>query len=73
MRIDVKVKVKSSQNKLLKNPDGTYVAYLNASPIKGGANRSLIELLSDEFNIKKSSIRIIKGMTSKNKVVSMGE
>lgn len=73
MKIAVKVKPRSSHNKLLKNPDGTFTAYLTASPVKGLANRSLIELLSEEFDIAKSSVRIVKGQTSKNKVIEISK
>jgi len=73
MKIEVTVKTKSSQNKLVRNEDGTYAAYLNAAPIKGRANRSLIELLSEKFNVAKSSIRIVRGITSKHKLVSIGK
>ena len=73
MKISVKVKTRTSQNKLMRNADGTYAAYLTSSPVKGEANRSLIELISEEFDVPKSSIRIAKGLTSKNKVVYLGE
>ncbi len=73
VKINVKVKTRSSQNRLSKSPDGTYIAYLSASPVKGRANRALIELLSEEFDIAKGLVRIVKGMTSKNKIVSLGE
>ena len=73
MTITVKVKARSSQNKLLQNPDGTYTAFLHASPVDGEANSSLIKLVSKEFDIPKSSIRILRGMTSKNKLIAIGD
>lgn len=73
MKIVVRVKVKASQNKLLKNPDDTYTVYLTASPVNGRANRSLVELLSNKFNVAKSYIQIVKGMNSKNKIISIGK
>lgn len=73
MKIFVKVKIRTSRNKLLRGRDGTFTAYLTAAPIKGQANKALVKLLSEEFNVAKSSIQIVKGATSKNKIISMGE
>lgn len=73
MKIAVRVKARASENKITKNADGTYVAHLTAPPVKGEANRSLVELLSEEFDEPKSSIKILKGAASKNKIISIGE
>ena len=73
MKISVTVKTRSSHDRLSKNADGTYVAYLKTIPVKGEANRRLIELLSEEFDLAKIHIRIVKGTTSKNKLIQMGE
>ncbi|MBN1871318.1 MAG: DUF167 domain-containing protein [Candidatus Omnitrophica bacterium] len=71
--IQVKVKTKSSSNRVLKNADGTYTAYLTQPPVEGKANNLLVELLSKEFGVAKSFIRIIKGAHSKNKLIAIGE
>jgi len=73
VKISLRVKTRTSQNKLIKNPAGTYTAFLTASPVDGEANASLIDLLSGEFGVAKSSVRIIKGLKSKNKIVSIGD
>ncbi len=71
MRIEIKVKTKSSRCGLVKKDDGGYAAFLKSAPAKGAANEELIELLSDEFGVSKSSVKIIKGMHSKNKAVEI--
>lgn len=71
MKLAIRVKTRASKNKLIKNPDGSYVAYLTASPVRGEANKSLIDLLSEELDVVKSSIRIVKGPASKNKIVEI--
>ena len=73
MKISLRVKTRSSRNGLERNPDGSLTARLRASPVKGEANRALIELLSEEFTVPKGRISIIKGLTSKNKIVSLGK
>jgi uncharacterized protein (TIGR00251 family) len=42
---------------------------VNAPPVGGAANKEVIEILSDKFRIRKTAIKIIKGLTSRNKVV----
>lgn len=45
--------------------------WVNAPPVGGAANEELIEILSEEFSIKKTSIKIIRGLSSRNKVVEI--
>ncbi|MCB1080313.1 MAG: DUF167 domain-containing protein, partial [Chlamydiia bacterium] len=44
---------------------------LTAAPEKGKANESLITILSKHFKIPKSAITILKGETSRHKVVQL--
>jgi uncharacterized protein len=44
---------------------------LHAPPVGGAANEELIEVLSEEFGIKKRAIKIISGQSSRNKVVEI--
>lgn len=53
--------------------DGTLKVKLTAPPVDGEANKKLIELLSKEWRIPKSNIKIIKGQTSRNKIVEIEE
>jgi uncharacterized protein len=72
MQIKIKVLPRSSQNKIVgKMSDGTLKIKLTAPPVDGEANKKLIELLSKEFRVAKSKIRIIKGLRGKNKVVEI--
>lgn len=42
------------------------------SPPEGGkANKELIDVLSSAFGIKKSSVKVIKGITARNKAVEI--
>ncbi len=47
--------------------------YLTAVPVDGKANKELIKLLSEELNISKSKINIIKGEKSKEKIIEVEE
>jgi len=71
MRIYVKVIPKSSRNKVEKISDEEYKIWLTAPPIDGKANKSLVEILADHFNVSKSNIEIVGGKTSKIKIVDV--
>jgi uncharacterized protein (TIGR00251 family) len=44
---------------------------VNAPPVGGAANKEVIEILSDKFHMRKTAIKITKGLTSRNKVVEL--
>ena len=63
-----KIVPNSSKNEIIKSEDGLKVK-ITAQPVEGKANKALIEFLSKTFKISKSSFKIIKGETSKEKTV----
>jgi uncharacterized protein (TIGR00251 family) len=69
--IEVKVEPRSSQAEIRGVMGSVLKVKLTSAPVDGAANRQLIELLSKEFGITKSSIKIVKGETSKNKVIKI--
>ena len=52
-----------------KSGDSLLKVMVTASPEKGKANAALIKLLSKHWEIPKSDISIIKGMTERRKVI----
>lgn len=47
--------------------------WLTAKPEDGAANRQLIEVLADHFEVKKSAVTIKSGHTSRVKVITIRE
>lgn len=47
--------------------------YLKSKPEKGKANKELIDFLSEKFKVSKSEIVILKGKTSRNKIIKIGD
>ncbi|MCQ2570981.1 MAG: DUF167 domain-containing protein [Candidatus Saccharibacteria bacterium] len=70
MRISVRVKpgVKGA-TRLEQQEDGSYVAFLHARAHDGEANKALIELISDEFKVPKTTISIAVGQKFKSKTI----
>jgi hypothetical protein len=71
MKIQVKVKPNSKQQKIEEADDGSLVISLKSPPIDGKANQELIELLAKKFKIAKSQVFIKSGLSSKNKLVEI--
>lgn len=69
--IEVKVEPRSSKKGIAGVRGNILKVKLTAPPVEGAANEQLVEILSDELGVRKSDISIIKGSTSKNKVVAI--
>ena len=72
MKLKIKVFPKSSRTELVEK-DGILKAYVKAAPDKGKANKALIALIAKEYKVSKSQVRLIKGDTSRNKVIEVIE
>ena len=67
----VQVQPNASQNKLVRLEDGVLHLKIAAPPVKGKANKELCKFLGDILGIGQSNITIVKGMTSKRKVIAI--
>lgn len=72
---DVRVTPKASANriKVKRNEDGSLVlrVYVTTVPEDGKANEAVIKLLSKELKIPKTSFRIIRGGSSRDKTIEI--
>lgn len=73
MKINVKAHTNAKKNEVKKIDDINFEVYTTATPENGKANLSIIELLSKFFRIGKTKINILKGQTSKNKIIEIIE
>ncbi len=72
MKIKIRVVPRSSKNEVVgPMSDGAIKVKLTAPPVDGKANESLIQLLSKHYDVKKDKIKIVSGLTSKNKIVEI--
>ena len=51
--------------------EGVWQVRLAAPPVKGKANKELTNLLSKALGVSRSSLTIVKGHTSRNKVIAI--
>ena len=66
--VNLRISPNAKKNEIIKE-DGAVKIKITAQPVDGKANKALVEFLSKEFKIPKTSIQIIKGETSKDKTV----
>lgn len=74
LKITVKLTPRASSNRIgsiQKTLDGVdhITAYVTAPPEDGKANEALIKLLAKHYKVAQSSIKIIKGLTNRNKLL----
>lgn len=72
MKMTVKVMPGAKKNLLKEEADGIKV-YLTAPPVEGKANEALIEFLAEYYGARRSSIEIIKGLKSRNKIIIIND
>jgi uncharacterized protein len=69
--IEVKVDPRSSKNEIVGAVENVIKIKLTAPPVGGAANELLVELLAKRFNIRKSDVLILKGETSRHKLIKL--
>jgi uncharacterized protein (TIGR00251 family) len=57
---------------VLGSAEGVFRVRIAAPPVRGKANRELLAFLSQLLGVSQSSLAIIKGHTSRSKVVAVG-
>ncbi len=69
--IQVKVEPRSSKKGISGVMDNVLKVKLTAPPVEGEANEQLIEVIAELAGVRKSDIRILRGLSSKRKVVEI--
>jgi uncharacterized protein (TIGR00251 family) len=70
LKIDVKV-IPNARKERIVDEDGLLKVYVTAPALDGKANKALIDLLAEHFDVKKRDVRIVKGEKSREKVVEI--
>lgn len=68
MRIFVKARPKSKKEYVKREGEDSFTVAVKEVPEKGKANQAIIKALAEFFNIPTSSVILISGQTSKQKV-----
>lgn len=71
MKIFVKVKPNSREESIKKLSDTNFEICVKEPPVKGRANAAIIKVLAKRFGVPVSSVNIIIGHTSRQKIVEI--
>lgn len=70
----IKVQPGAPKNEIVGVQEDALKIRINAAPVKGKANKALIDFLAENLGVKKSEVEIISGHTSKiKKIKVLGE
>lgn len=69
--LHIKVFPQSGQSKIIKYENDILRVKLKAAPEKGKANLELIKLLHKEFGQDKENIKILSGVSNRNKLIKI--
>lgn len=70
MKIEVRVKPNSRVEEVVQEEHGLVVR-VKEPPVEGRANRAVTKLLARHYGVPESQISILKGFTSRNKLVEV--
>ncbi len=68
-RLNLKITPNANRNEIAGFSGGILQVKIAAPPVKGKANNELISFLSRALGVKRSAIYIVKGQTSRSKVI----
>lgn len=71
MRINVKAKPNSREEKIEKIDEDNYVVSVKEPPEKGKANNAIRNALAVYFKTGSSCVKIISGFSSRNKIIEI--
>jgi len=72
VRINLTIKPNSTKGPLIEQQtDGSLVVYVRQIAVEGQANEALVKLLAKHYGVSKSSVTILRGHTSRYKLVEI--
>ena len=66
---NIRVIPRARKNEITVDDNGVLRVHTTATPTDGAANAAVIKMLAEYFDVPKSSIKIIRGETARNKVI----
>ncbi len=71
VRFEVSVQPRSSRNQVVGEQNEALKIKLTAPPVEGEANAALVDFLSNYLKIPRKDIKLVKGETSRHKIVEI--
>lgn len=71
MKINVKAKPNSKQEKVEKIDENNFVVFVKEAPEKGKANQAIKNALAVYFKTASARVKIVSGYSSRNKIIEI--
>jgi uncharacterized protein (TIGR00251 family) len=71
-KLSVLVKPQARKQGITKISEQEYQIAVQVAPVAGRANREVVELLARYFSVAKASVKVLRGQTSRKKLVEIG-
>jgi uncharacterized protein len=71
IRLRVRLQPRASQSAIVGRYGNALRVSLTALPVDGRANQALIDFLANRLSVRRSDVRIIAGLASRNKLVEV--
>ena len=68
MKVNVRVIPRAKLNRVEVQSDGTLRVHTTTAPTDGKATADVIKMLAEHYNVPKTSIKLVRGATSRDKV-----
>ena len=73
MKIELRVKPVAKKTVVEKQANGTFVVKVKEPAKEGRANQAVIEAMAEYFSVPKRSVAIVRGHTSRNKLIEIAQ
>jgi uncharacterized protein (TIGR00251 family) len=73
LRFAVRVQPRSSRTGVEPEGEGRFRVRVHSAPEGGKANSEVIELLAEHFGVPRTRIKILRGASSRNKIVEIDD
>ncbi len=70
-RLQIQLQPRASQNRIVGRHGDVLKVQVHAPPVEGAANAALIELLAAALAVPRRAVRIIRGATSRTKLIEV--
>jgi len=71
MKINVRAKPNSKEEKVEKSDENNYVVFVKEPPEKGKANEAIRNALAVYFKISSTRVKIVSGYSSRSKIIEI--
>jgi uncharacterized protein len=71
MLIRVRVTPNAKEPRVTKVGEDSFEARVDEKAMDGRANKRLVEMMADHFHVPKSRVRLVRGATSRDKVLDV--